>query len=136
MDYNDILRRYYAGETTLEEERALREYLAREGASKEERVTRAIMNHEAELRHREVVIKPHTTAQRIWSVTGALAMCIIIIICGIKFSQPTIYGYHNGKPITSIEEARYYGEQMFAELAVADYPAENKDLLKELFKFE
>ncbi len=136
MDYNDIIRRYYAGETTLDEERALREYLATEGSSKEEQITRAIMNHGAEHRHHTISIKQHTASQRIWSVTGALAMCVIIIICGIKFSQPTIYGYHNGKPITSIEEARYYGEQMFAELAVADYPAENKDLLKELFKFE
>ncbi len=136
MDYNDILRRYYAGETTLEEERALREYLAIEGSSKEEQITRAIMNHGAEHRHHAVSIKQHAASQRIWSVTGVLAICVIIIICGIKFSQPTIYGYHNGKPITSIEEARYYGEQMFAELAVADYPAENKDLLKELFKFE
>lgn len=136
MDYNDIIRRYYAGETTLDEERALREYLATEGSSKEEQITRAIMNHVAEHRHHTISIKQHTASQRIWSVTGALAMCVIIIICGIKFSQPTIYGYHNGKPITSIEEARYYGEQMFAELAVADYPAENKDLLKELFKFE
>ncbi len=136
MDYNDILRRYYAGETTLEEERALREYLAREGASKEEQIARAIVNHGAELRQRRVSIKQHTTSQRILGVTSALAMCVIIIICGIKFSQPTIYGYHNGKPITSLDEARYYSEQLFAELAVADYPAENKDLLKELFKFE
>ncbi len=136
MDYNDILRRYYAGETTLEEERALREHLAREGAPKEEQIARAIVNHGAELRQRRVFIKQHTTSQRILGITGALAMCVIIIICGIKFSQPTIYGYYNGRPILSLNEARYHSEQLFAELAVADYPTENRDLLKELFKFE
>lgn len=136
MDYNEILRRYYAGETTLEEEHALKEYLSTEGPSNEEHITRAIVNYGDTLRHRKASIKQHTSSRQIWSITGALAICIIIIICGIKFMQPTIYGYHNGKPITSIEEARYYGEQMFAELAVADYPAENEDLLKELFKFE
>lgn len=139
MDYKDILQRYYAGTTTLDEERALREYLLGQypDLTKEERVAHAMVNHTTELRRQSVNVRMHVgSPRRVWAFMSVCAVCVVMIICGIKLTQPTIYGYHNGMPITSFEEAKVYGEQMFAELAVADYPAENRDLLRDMFKFE
>lgn len=139
MDYKEILRRYYSGATTLDEERALREHLPtnKPTASAEQMATQAIMDYAAEIRHEQVGIRLHHAApRRIWGIASALAVCALIIVCGIKLLQPEIYGYHNGRPITSLEEAEFYSRQLFAELAVTDHDLHNEDLLKDMFKLE
>lgn len=139
MDYNDILRRYYEGETTLDEEQALRDYLMQSDYSsltKEERATLQIMNYAVSKAECKVAIHTHRSSRPIWKYTLATAACLLVVAGIIKLSQPTIYGYYNGKPITTIEEAEFYSRQLFDELAVTDHNLHNKDLLKDMFKLE
>ncbi len=138
MDYKDILQRYYEGRTSLEEEQALRRYLISadtDSLTPDEKAAHLMIRHATRARQESVNVKLHHTNSLRWQIAGAMALCALLI-GGIYLSRPTIYGYHNGRPITSLQEAEFYSQQILAELAVADYPAKNKDLLKELFKFE
>ena len=155
MEYKEFTKRYFDGELSSAEEQTLREVLmttADENLTSDERAAKALLRYASLKSDASVKIRLHESRENrrsrmtdtvlalgsmnIARIAMTTALGIMLIGLMIHFTRPTVYGYHNGKPITSIEEARYYGEQMFAELAVADYPAENKDLLKELFKFE
>ena len=139
MDYKDILQRYYEGCTTLAEEQALRNYLITadiDTLSAEEKATRLMMQHASQPHKAEVSIKMKTAKSYRLQIIGAMAACVIILLGAIKLLQPTVYGYHNGRPITSLEEAEYLGRQMFDELAIADNSLQNENLLKDMFRFE
>ena len=140
MDYNDILRRYYEGRTSLDEEQALRDYLMQSdfnSLSIEERATRQMMSYAVSKAECKVAIHTHRSSKPIWQYTLATAASLLVVAGIVKLSQPTIYGYYNGQPILSMEEAKQRGEEMMAALASAnDMHQRNEEFLKDLLKFE
>ena len=61
-------------------------------------------------------------------------LLIAALVAGLTIwlAQPTVYGYYNGEPITSLAEAQYRAERVFANLAQAELPSE-EELMQKLF---
>lgn len=138
MDYKDILQRYYEGRTSLEEEQALRRYLISadtDSLTPDEKAAHLMIQHATRARQESVNVKLHHTNSLRWQIAGAMALCALLI-GGIYLSRPTIYGYHNGRPITSLQEAEFYSQQILAELAVAELQFDRENLLQDMFKLK
>ena len=105
-----------------------------ETATAEERAARAMMTYTTSSRP-SVNIKLRPSKPAVWQIAVATALCSIAVICTIKFSQPTVYGYYNGEPITSFAEAQYHADRVFANLAQAELPTE-EELINKLFMLE
>lgn len=132
MDYKDLIERYWRAETTTAEEQLLREQLSSSASpSAEERAVRAMMRY-AERQQQSVNIRLHHATPRYWQMALAAGLCSLAVILTIHFTQPTVYGYYNGEPITSLAEAQYHAERVFANLAQAELPTE-EELMQKLF---
>lgn len=139
MDYKEILQRYYEGRTTLDEERSLRQYLIesdRNSLSADEQAAHLIMQQAQAIGCQSPNIKLRTKTSYSIQIAGVFALCALILAGVHLLSRPTVYGYHNGRPITTLEEAEFYSRQLFAELAVTGHDLHNEDLLKDMFKLE
>lgn len=136
MENRDILQRYFDAQTTPSEEQSLGTALADDkNLSKEERAARAMMAYATASREKRVAVKLHHPArstQRWWVV--ATVACVLAIVVGAWFMRPKPYCYVNGRPIYSLEEARYYAQDMFNNLAMAELPQINS--LEEFFSLE
>ena len=135
MEYKDLMQRYWQAQTTAAEEQELREQLLQNTTpTTEERAARARMMHAAAPQP-GVRVKLHQPASRIWQMALATGLCALAIGVTIMLKQPTVYGYYNGEPITSLEEAQYHADKIFANLAQAEIPTE-EELINKLFRLE
>lgn len=134
-----LLGRYYRGETTLAEEEALRSHLAQRAETgtadtltPEERAA-AEMLRLAETEHKtKVVIRLHEAPARPWRIAVATALSAAAIVAvAVTLNRPTVYGYVNGRPVTSIAEARDCSQQMFSDMRTdgTDRTAPLRDIL-------
>lgn len=134
-----LLDRYYRGETTLAEEEALRRLLAQRAEADgtdtptpEERAA-AEMLHLAETeRETNATIRLHEAPARPWRIAVATALSAAAIAAvAVTLTHPTVYGYVNGRPVTSIAEARDCSQQMFSDMRTygADRTAPLRDIL-------
>lgn len=135
MEYKDLMQRYWQAQTTSAEEQELREQLLQtDSPTPEERVARAMMMHAAAPQP-SVRIKLHQPTSRFWQVALATGLCALAIGVTMMLKQPTVYGYYNGEPITSLAEAQYHADKIFANLAQAEFPTE-EELMNKLFRLE
>lgn len=135
MEYKDLMQRYWQAQTTSAEEQELREQLLQtDSPTPEERVARAMMMHAAAPQP-SVRIKLHQPTSRFWQVALATGLCALAIGVTMMLKQPTVYGYYNGEPITTLAEAQYHADRVFANLAQAELPTE-EELMNKLFRLE
>ena len=137
MEYNDILQRYFAAQTTPAEEQQIAEALAeKHDLTAEERAAKAMLSYSAELSEQSVRVQLHQPVRRVsaWRMAVAAAACVVVVLTIAWNLRPTAYCYINGRPIYSIDEARRYAEGMFNDLAMADIKQVNS--LEELFSLE
>lgn len=137
MDYNTLLQRYWRAETSAAEECELHKWLSQKSSlSREEHAAHAMLNH-ARSPQPGINIKLHHSKPRYWQIALATAgLCSLAVFFTIQLSQPAIvYGYYNGEPITSRDEAQLRAEQMFANLAQAK-PITEEEIMHKLFSLE
>ena len=148
MEYNELIKRYFDGELSSAEEQSLRERLisvADEDLTADERAAKALMHYASLQSDTSVSINLHPSqpqgrtrladalaalcSLRSVRIATATVLGIFAISLAIHLSQPTVYGYHNGKPITSYDEAQLLAQDIFDNLAHEEF-AESHDLQK------
>ena len=135
MEYKDLMQRYWQAQTTAAEEQELRERLLQDASpTAEERAARAMMMHAA-APQRSARVKLHQPTSRFWQMALATGLCALAIGVTIMLKEPTIYGYYNGEPITSLKEAQHHADKIFANLAQAEIPTD-EELINKLFRLE
>lgn len=117
---SQLLDRYYRGETSVGEENELRRLLSADDApSTPEARAAAAMLGMAEQPHERMAaeIRLHEARPARWRialVTAASAAAIVAV--AITLTRPTVYGYVNGRPVTSLAEARVCSESIFLDM--------------------
>lgn len=135
MEYKDLMQRYWMAETSTTEEQELhKQLLQTDSPTAEERAACAMMAYSASPK-RSVNINLHQSKPKLWQIAVATALCSFVIFGIVKFFQPTVYGYYNGEPITTLTEAQYHADRIFANLAQAELPTE-EELINKLFMLE
>lgn len=135
MEYKDLMQRYWMAETSTTEEQELhKQLLQTDSPTAEERAARAMMAYSASPK-RNVNINLHQPKPKLWQIAVTTALCSLVIFGIVKFFQPTVYGYYNGEPITTLAEAQYHADRIFANLAQAELPTE-EELINKLFMLE
>jgi hypothetical protein len=134
---SELCERYLAGTTSLNEEQVLRQALLHLDADMLSPDMQAVkvMLEIADERHAErTFVRLHTPQKVSWRIKLATAAAVvaIILIPIYKLSQPTVYGYYNGEPITSLAEAEARAQDIFNNLAQAELPQMNS--LENLFE--
>lgn len=148
MEYNELIKRYFDGELSSAEEQSLRERLisvADSELSTDERAAKALMHYASLQSDASVKIRLHESREHrrsriadailsfgslnVARVAVTTALCAMLIGFTIHFMSPTVYGYHNGKPITSYDEAQLLAQDIFDNLAHEEF-AESHDLQK------
>ena len=148
MEYNEFAKRYFDGELSTAEEQSLRERLISTDdavLTAEERAAKTLLHYASLQSDSSVRINLHPSHPRSRSrfVDALAALCslrsvriasaavlgLFAITLAIHLSQPTVYGYHNGKPITSFDEAQLLAQDIFDNLAHEEF-AESHDLQK------
>lgn len=153
MEYKELIHRYFNGELSTAEEQILRDRLitsADEELTPEEIAAKALLRYASLKSDASVSIKLHDGAEKQHSRFGdaiialcslhyaRIAMSAALGICAIAFAiyytRPTIYGYHNGEPITSYAEAQILAQNIFDNLANVGLAKEYD--LQELFTID
>ena len=126
-----LVDRYFRGETSLEEEAALRSILSQEdvqhdGAdafrtTPEARAAAAMLSLAGQAHGEKAPLRMHRPASNPWrmaiaTVTAAAA----VVVAVVTLTRPTVYGYVNGRPVTSLAEARDCSERMFSDMRTDD----------------
>ena len=132
-----LCERYLAGETSLSDEQVLRNALRHidsESISPEMQAVKAMLEVADERHAERTFVRLHTPQRVSWRIKLATAVAVvaIILIPIYKLSQPTVYGYYNGEPITSLAEAEARAQDIFNNLAQAELPQMNS--LENLFE--
>ena len=132
-----LCEQYLAGETSLSDEQVLRNALRHidsESISPEMQAVKAMLEVADERHAERTFIRLHTPQRVSWRIKLATAVAVvaIILIPIYKLSQPTVYGYYNGEPITSLAEAEARAQDIFNNLAQAELPQMNS--LENLFE--
>lgn len=117
-----LARRYFAAETTPAEEAELARALdmlppERLAALSPDLLAAAAMMRDARSSGRpsvDIRMRAALSPLRIAAATAFSAAAIVV--AAMLMSRPTVYGYVNGAPVTSLAEARQYSELMFADL--------------------
>ena len=127
---SELCERYLAGTTSLNEEQVLRQALLHLDADMLSPDMQAVkvMLEVADERHAErTFVRLHTPQRVSWRIKLATAVAVIAImlIPIYKLTQPTVYGYYNGEPITSLAEAEARAQDIFNNLAQAELPQMN-----------
>ena len=132
-----LCEQYLAGETSLSDEQVLRNALRHidsKSISPEMQAVKAMLEASEELQAERTFVRLHTPQKVSWRIklaaTAALVAAILIPV--IYLSQPTVYGYYNGQPITSLAEAQAHAQDIFNNIAQAELPQANS--LSELFE--
>lgn len=122
-----LIGRYFRGETTLEEEATLRRILPqadgqREGTdafrtTPEARAAAAMLALSEQTGREKAPLRLHHRTPNPWrmaiaTVTAAAA----VVVAAVTLTRPTVYGYVNGRPVTSLAEARDCSERMFSDM--------------------
>lgn len=128
--FSELCERYFTGQTSPDEEQMLRQALGvvdAKSLTPEMLAAKAMMESSEELIQKRVAITLHHSSNLSWRVrlATAMAMVAILLIPIYKMSQPTIYGYYNGEPITSLAEAEARAQDIFNNLAQAELPQVN-----------
>lgn len=134
---SELCERYLAGTTSLNEEQVLRQALLHLDADMLSPDMQAVkvMLEVADERHAERTFVRLYTPQKVsWRIKLAATVAVVaaILIPVIYMSQPTVYGYYNGQPITSLAEAQAHAQDIFNNIAQAELPQANS--LSELFE--
>ena len=126
MDCNrmEILaRRWFAAETTPAEDAELArelDSLAPErlaALSPDLRAAAAMMRDARRLRGQSVNSRTRAALQPLRIAVATAFSAAAIVVAAMLMSRPTVYGYVNGMPVTSLAEARQHSERMFSDLA-------------------
>jgi hypothetical protein len=153
MEYKEFTKRYFDGELSSAEEQTLREGLmaaADEGLTADERAAKTLLRYASLQSDASVRIKLHDSSERRRSrITDAIlslgslnfarvamttALGVLLIGVMIHFTRPTVYGYHNGRPITSYDEAQLLAQDIFDNLAHEGFAEEHN--LQDLFTLD
>lgn len=134
---SELCERYLAGTTSLNEEQVLRQALLHLDADMLSPDMQAVkvMLEVADERHAErTFVRLHTPQKVSWRIklASVAAVVAIVLIPIYKLTQPTVYGYYNGEPITSLAEAEARAQDIFNNLAQAELPQVNS--LENLFE--
>jgi hypothetical protein len=132
-----LCEQYLAGETSLSDEQVLRNALRHidsESISPKMQAVKAMLEVADERHTEHTFVRLHTPQKVSWRIKLATAAAVvaIILIPIYKLSQPTVYGYYNGEPITSLAEAEARAQDIFNNLAQAELPQMNS--LENLFE--
>ena len=132
-----LCEQYLAGETSLSDEQVLRNALRHidsESISPEMQAVKAMLEVADERHAERNFVRLHTPQRVSWRIklAAAVAVVAIILIPIYKLTQPTVYGYYNGEPITSLAEAEARAQDIFNNLAQAELPQMNS--LENLFE--
>ena len=132
-----LCEQYLAGETSLSDEQVLRNALRHidsKSISPEMQAVKAMLETSEELQAERTFIRLRTPLKASWRIklASAVAVVAIILIPIYKLSQPTVYGYYNGEPITSLAEAQAHAQDIFNNIAQAELPQMNS--LENLFE--
>ena len=132
-----LCEQYLAGETSLSDEQVLRNALRHidsKSISPEMQAVKAMLEASEELQAERTFVRLHTPQKVSWRIklaaTAALVAAVLIPV--IYMSQPTVYGYYNGQPITSLAEAQAHAQDIFNNIAQAELPQMNS--LENLFE--
>ena len=127
---SELCERYFAGTTSLDDEQVLRQALSRLDAdmlTSEMQAAKVMLAGSESLSSERVAVTLRHSSGLSWRVklATAVAAVAIILIPIYKLSQPTVYGYYNGQPITSLAEAEARAQDIFNNLAQAELPQVN-----------
>lgn len=153
MEYKEFTKRYFDGELSSAEEQTLREVLmatSDENLTSDERAAKTLLRYASLQSDASVRIKLHDRRERRRSrITDAIlslgslnfarvamttALGVLLIGVMIHFTRPTVYGYHNGRPITSYDEAQLLAQDIFDNLAHEGFAEEHN--LQDLFTLD
>ena len=132
---SELCERYFAGATSLDDEHVLRQALSRlDSDCLTPEMQAAKVTQGDCLSSERVAITLRHSSRLSWKLQLATAVAVIAImlIPIYKLSQPTVYGYYNGEPITSLAEAEARAQDIFNNLAQAELPQVNS--LENLFE--
>ena len=132
-----LCEQYLAGETSLSDEQVLRNALRHidsKSISLEMQAVKAMLEVAEECHAERTFVRLHTQQKASWRIklVATAAVVAAILIPVIYMSQPTVYGYYNGQPITSLAEAQAHAQDIFNNIAQAELPQANS--LSELFE--
>lgn len=135
---SQLLDRYYRGETSVGEENELRRMLSADDApSTPEARAAAAMLGMAEQPHERMAseIRLHEARPARWRIALVTAVSAAAIVAvAITLTRPTVYGYVNGRPVTSLAEARICSESIFLDMRTDG--ADRTDPLRGLLDIE
>ena len=134
MDYKELTKRYLNAETSLEEEAMLKAHRTDSAEAEQRAVEAMIYLHQKErIQPLEVKVKLHEPqTQSRWQIIFATAVASVALLWGVSLlNEPTIYGYYNGEPITSLAKAESLTHEMFSNMTLAE--AETENIFNDLF---
>lgn len=96
---------------------------------------RAMRSYAEQCRSERAKVRLHDPKPSWRFARVAMAVAMVALVVGVAWlARPEVYGYVNGEPIYSLEEAEREAEQIMANLAQGGMTEEN--LLQSLFTIE
>lgn len=159
MEYKEFTKRYFDGSLSTAEEQTLREGLMSatdEELTSDELSAKALLRYASLQSEDSARVNMHDSRERRHSRLGdailslgtlgtlnftriAMGAALGVLAIGfmIHLSRPTVYGYHNGEPITSYAEAQVLAQEIFDNLSHEGFAEEHDiDNLSNLFTLD
>ena len=97
---------------------------------------RAMRSYAEAMRSERVEVRLHEPQKvRGWQ-PAVVALAMVLLVVGVAWlARPQVYGYVNGEPIYSLEEAQLYAHQMFDNMEVEELQMQD-DILESIFSLE
>lgn len=97
---------------------------------------RAMCSYAEECRAERVNVRLHEPRMTQGWQRVALALAMVTLVVGVAWlARPEVYGYVNGEPIYSLEEAQLYAHKMFNNIEVEELQMQD-DILGSIFSLE